>query len=163
MTLKDRYNKHCLRIELVIGLSIGLGSWIIWRYFLMSPILPGADIHLFANLAQIEATLLGFILATLGVVFTQLSAPRFNHARNHPAFDQLWKVFINSMKYLGVGVLLAWSARIFGIIEILIVLNLCVAAVSFLRVGRCIWVLENVIRVTLQKPPPKKIPDPNRD
>lgn len=161
MTLRDLYNKHCLRIEFFIGIAVALGIWCVWRFGLDSPELLGSDIQLFAHLAQIEATLLGFILTTLGVVFTQLNRPYFEKAREHPSFDELWRVFINTMKYLGFGVLVAWFARIFGPNEILSILNICAASVSFLRVGRCIWVLEKVIVVTLQPLPPIKVKDSN--
>ncbi len=86
-----------------------------------------------------------------GVVFTQLNQPRFATARTHPSFNELRRIFVSTIKVLGAGVIIALISSVSSSSEIMAVLSVSIAAAALLRVARCVWVLEAVIKAPLEQ------------
>ena len=86
-----------------------------------------------------------------GVVFTQLNQPRVATARTHPSFNELRRIFVSTIKVLGAGVIIALISSVSSSSEIMAVLSVSIAAAALLRVARCVWVLEAVIKAPLEQ------------
>jgi hypothetical protein len=142
-----------MRIEFCIGVVTALAVWVVWKYFLGSVSLNLDFPSLYLTQAQLDAEMLGFLTTILAIIYTQLDTPRLKRMRDHPSFDLIWKVFINAIKYLAVALLSSILVLVSSFMELLVLFNLMAVIVAVFRVGRCIWILEEIITLSLMQPP----------
>jgi len=117
----------------------------------MGRLLKGQRTALYGSLAAIDGGLLGFIIATTAIVLGFAHDERFTVLRRSSHYPTLWRTFLSTIRFLGVGTVAAlgsllvdhdgrpnWPAMI-----------LCAGTtmIAALRVARAVWILEHVIRI----------------
>ncbi|HEY6731544.1 MAG TPA: hypothetical protein VI039_11015 [Solirubrobacterales bacterium] len=164
MTLRERWEANFLFWELALGtlLTIGLAAW--------SELFGGADevgcfLHehgetLYMVLAPIDAAMLGFILAAAAIVVTAAPADRMALLRDSDHYDDLWAAFRSAMRYLG----LATVTSIVGLIitsgtasRVVFIVTVGLTILAALRVARCIWAVNWVIRIFTGQSPETRV------
>lgn len=147
------WKTHFLWAEfgLAVLLSAGFILWI-ERYGgagIVNTTLTGNRGAVYGTLASITGSLLGFVLATVSIVFGFATHERLAVVRDSPHYTTLWRVFTSAIRVLGVS-------TVFLLVGLLvdrdtsptrIVMYVCVLVflLAIFRLARCVWVLEKVI------------------
>jgi hypothetical protein len=157
--LKDLYGLHFLRIELGLA-ALATGAFIYWSENCggaasIAALIGGRRESLYGAFASLAGSLLGFVLATVSIVIGLVSSPRLRVVRESPHYGTLWKVFTSATRFFALATCILLGALIFdeepamGKSVHLWWLYACTFLVvaSSLRLGRCIWVLEQVVSI----------------
>jgi len=149
------WRKRFLSVELVIALMVAaaLIGWCTWgtgRDFL-TPLVNGSRAAIYGTLATLAGSLLGFVIATQSIALGFIAAPRFKVLQNSEAYRQLWDVFVSAIRVLG-WTTLGWLVALFFDREnspkpLIFELCLGISFLALLRLIRCVWVLENLVRI----------------
>jgi hypothetical protein len=154
MSLRKTWAAHFLAFEVATAVAATVGL-IVW-----SEILSGSDqlndfLHdhgetLYVVVAPITAAMLGFILAAAAIVVTAAPAERMTLLRDSKHYSDLWACFRSAMRFLGfatlaaiVGLLL--TGEVASRVAFFLTAGLSLAAT--LRVARCIWAVNWVIKI----------------
>lgn len=159
MNLRRAWAANFLAFELALGilLTAALAAW--------SEVLGGADKlecflydhgeTLYVVLAPIDAAMLGFILAAAAIVVTAAPADRMTLLRESKHYDELWAAFRSAMRFLG----LATVASIAGLVvtsgtlsRVVFIATAGLTIFAVLRVARCIWAVNWVVRIFTGRP-----------
>jgi hypothetical protein len=114
---------------------------------------------LYSTLAMIDATLLGFVLATTAIVLGFAETPRFELLRNSKQYPTLWKIFTASLRVLGLGTVAALTALLVDRDPLSANNNIAMTAVfatsllAAFRTARAVWALQNIVRIVTKRPP----------
>jgi hypothetical protein len=163
MWLPAWWRRHFLNTELLLALVLGLGFFI-WTgyaggYLIVDSVLREVRPTLYSALATIYGSLFGFVIATVTIVLGFSGSPRLELVRNSTYYPTLWRVFSSTVRVLACATLAALVALVFDRADSPAPLLLSVIVFSGLlavfRLGRCIWVLENVIKI-VTKPTPRQ-------
>src|SRR6266699_830958 len=118
--------------------------------------LAGNRNAVYGTLASIFGSLLGFVITAVSIVLGYSASDRLQIVRESKHYPILWKTFIAAIRCLGLATLVAMlglpldrdaSGRRW-------ILNLCVFAslLAIARLARCVWILENVVRLVTFHP-----------
>ena len=154
MSLRKTWAANFLACELAVGVVLTAGV-VLW-----SEVLGGAD-HLndflddhgetlYVVVAPITAAMLGFILAAAAIVVTAAPAERMKILRESKHYRELWVCFRSAMRFLGLATVMAIiglivSGDVAGRIVFMVTAGLSIVAA--MRVARCIWAMNWVIRI----------------
>lgn len=105
----------------------------------------------YGTLASIFGSLLGFVITTVSIVMAFSTSERLAPVRDSRHYPTLWRVFISTIRILGLAVLAALGGLLIDrdgaanrpVFYVCVLLSLLAA----IRLGRCVWVLENMIDV----------------
>lgn len=150
---------HFLAVELILSIALA-ATVIVWseRYEgweAVHSFLTGTRSTLYAALASIYGSLFGFVIATVAVVVGLSTSARLKPLRESPQHQTLWRVFKSAIWTLAFATAMAVAALVldrdgspmrFAFYGVLAT-SILVAA----RLGRCIWVLENVIDIVTKQ------------
>jgi hypothetical protein len=154
MRIKDFWEAHFLTLEFLLAgifaLLIILWSEIIDRgYFLNSILTSRTD--LYGTLSTIQGSLLGFSITAVSIIIGYASNPKLEIVKKSKHYPDLWNVFKSAMIILTISTVLSLVGLIFDrenrTFNVLLYLNLFTTILSFFRMGRCIWVLVNIIKI----------------
>lgn len=153
--VREFWRKHFLGAELVLGVVATL-VFVVWAECFggkvgLATLLDGRRSTVYGAFAAIAGSLLGFVIATISIVLGLSSSPRLKRVRDSQHYGTLWIVFSTSIKWMGLATLALLAALLFDQ-EKAPQWRLLYAAASsvllaLLRLWRCIWVLEQVIKV----------------
>lgn len=156
--IRHFWNVHFLGVEFAISviISVIFTIWVVWfrGSTEVDSILNGNRSAVYGALASIFGSLLGFVITALSVIIGYSTNEKFEFLRKSKHYPTLWKVLLQTIKALSV-------ATIFMIVGLVfdrdnsphdIILCFCVFAIllSFFRLKRYIWVLENVIYIIIK-------------
>ena len=115
---------------------------------------------LYASVAAIAGSLLGFIVATAAIILVVADSPRLRIVRESRHYGTLYSVLFTSIKYLAVTTVAALVTLMIDKdndpkVEASYVLLFC-AILSTLAVARTVWVLENVITIAVASEQPTR-------
>lgn len=153
--LKNYWDVHFLRLELLLSIAIGIGFGIWVLMFSgeqrVDTILSGNRSAVYGTLAAIFGALLGFVITTLSIIIGYLPNERFDFLRKSPHFPTLGKVLISTVKVLSVATIVMVVGLIFdrdsSPQHLILCFSVFIILLALLRLGSCIWVLENVIKL----------------
>lgn len=147
------WRKHFLVVELIVG-GLATGGLVLWceRYggwTHVADVLDNRRSAVYGVLASIFGSLLGFAIAAESIVLALSQHDRLEVVRKSDYYPMLWKVFISTIRMLGLATMIAVLALIldrdsssFRILPYLVFFAMCL---TLFRVARCVWVLENVV------------------
>jgi len=157
--VRDWWRRRFLLAELGAALA-GVGGFIVWmeRYggrAVVDEVLKDNRPAIYGALASIFGSLLGFVIATVAIVVAFDALPRLRLVRESATYQTLWQVFTSAIRWLGVATLGALGALVLdrGGPRGRLALYVCAATtlVAALRVARCVWVLEKLISIIVQR------------
>jgi predicted permease len=107
---------------------------------------------IYGVLAQIYASLLGFVITVVSIILGYSTNPRLAILRSSRHYNDLWRTFKSAIRALSLATLTSLLGLVFqknDALPLRIALYPCVFAtiLSCLRLGRCIWILNGVIAV----------------
>jgi hypothetical protein len=159
--LPQWWRARFLLVELLVAVLLALG-FMAWAEHsagatLVDATLKGNRSAVYGALASIFGSLLGFAMTAVSIVLGFSASERLAVVRDSRHYPTLWRVFLSAIKALGVATIAALIGLVFDrdSAPCRWVLYGCVltAILAFLRLARCIWVLENI--VSLVAAPPK--------
>lgn len=147
------WKTHFLMAEFGLALLLAAGFYVwVERYNgsgIVNSTLTGNRSAVYGTLASITGSLLGFVLATVSIVFGFATHERLAVVRESPHYMTLWKVFTSSIRWLGVATVFLLTGLLLDrdTSPTRLVMHLCVLVflLAIFRLARCVWVLEKVI------------------
>ena len=159
------WSKYFLQVEFTLAVMITLGI-IVWAEAFqgrlwLNEVLTGQRHDIYITLASIFGALLGFTITTESIVLGYATNARLAIVREAKSHEQLWRIFMSAIRVLGFGTLLA----LIGLIMDSDVhpgwwctyLTIFVVILASFRLMRCIWVLDNIIKIVAVKPETDKL------
>lgn len=147
------WSRYFLTLELIASILIFL-SFLIWGEFFsgkkaLDQILGDNQNKIYENLTAVFGTLLGFVITAVSIVLGYTDNENLDVIRESDHYEDLWKVYKSAMRSLA----LATAAGLMGIIfenmedikYYLLYLNVLTVSLAIFRLGRSIWILENII------------------
>ncbi len=153
--LPERWRKNFLVWEfwLVVVLTAAL---VLWGRFLggnevLDSALKDNRAEFYTLLASVFGALFGFIIAATSIVLSVSNKPQLYLIRRNNDHRQLWDVLFSSIKVLGLATVLALLGFLFDTEASptlwLTYVNLGMVLYVIVRLVRCVWVLEHVVRI----------------
>jgi hypothetical protein len=156
----DWWQRHFLFLEGMVALSTGVTFGILVGRFpsarcTVEATMEGNRAAVYGALATIFGALLGFSITALSIAMTFSQDPRMQMIRDSKHYGTMWSVFTKSIGGLSLGTIIALVALVVDRDRHPrhIVLAAVVSATMFagVRVARCIWLLEQLVRVIRAK------------
>lgn len=154
------WKRHFLGAEALLALILTLG-FVVWLelfhgYAVVNAILEGRRGLLYSTLAVVEATLLGFVLATTALVLGFAESPRLELLRDSSQYATLWRTFTASIRAFGLGTVASLAALLLdrdapavnNPAMALVVGTTLLAGFRSLRTG---WALQSVIEIITKR------------
>jgi len=151
----EMYEKYFLFMEFLFSIFLTLITlWLLDRYNMQDEvmnILKGSRSALYGAIAGVSGSLLGFVITGLSILLVTGNNAGMNALRSSKFYYQIFKVFLNTSKYLGLLVVLSLVSLIIDrdtapLFEVNMLVLWGVIIVTF-RILRCLWVLENIIKI----------------
>lgn len=165
----ELWKKHFLPAEFCASLVVG-ACFAIWVLALDGGVIVDGAIKnnrgaIYSAFASIFGSLLGFVITSISIVLVVAGDSRFALVRGSAHYRTLWDVFTSSVRALAVATI----AALFGLIvdrddapwrsvQIVVVGT---AVLASLRVFRCIWVLELIVKVLINSASIPPAPTPS--
>lgn len=141
---------------------VGLGSASViygYRYggnHVIDGLLGESRETLYNALASIFASLFGFVIAATSIVLGVSGNARLAVVRESTSYSDLWRTLFSAIKWLGIATLVALSALVldhqddptFWITHTVLILT----AMVILRLWRCVWILQETIKLVTRRP-----------
>jgi len=148
------WRKHFLRAELVLAVVL-TAALVAWSERggaqVLDTVLPQDRGAFYGAIAAVFGSLLGFAITAASVVVALSGSDGLRPVRESPYYRDLWDVFVSAMQVLGIATVVSLGALLLDRGPALNYLVLYAVAfvtlLSTLRVARCIWVMENIIRI----------------
>lgn len=150
------YGRHFLWYELgvsIIGIAI--------TYLVVGRVVSQNSLHeflgssrqiLYSSIAVIAGALLGFVIAGVTVLLVLPENRLLNAIKKTTAYSQVHAIFFSTLKMLAITTVVSLAALFVDTMEhphvIMFYVVLWGLVISTLRIGRCVWVLENLIAIT---------------
>lgn len=154
--IRDFWEEHFLQLEFFVPVFITAG-FIIWGEVyagraVMDTLLEGNRSAVYGTLAAIFGALLGFVITAVSIVLGYVSNDEMTLVRKSAHYEDLWMVYKAAMRSLAVATIAGLLGLIFdresNPMPVLFYLNIMTTTLAFFRLGRSIWVLENIISLT---------------
>ncbi len=155
MKFKNFWEANFLRMELLTALALSLALFI-WLQvinggYLLTQILLDIRATLYGALVALFGSLLGFIITSVSIILGYANSDRLEIVRKSKHYKDLWAVFESAIKVLTLATITALFGLIFDKnnkpVNNLIYINVFTTLLSFFRIARCIWVIENIIKI----------------
>ena len=153
--LRECWEAHFLLAEFALAVALSAG-FAAWARFLggdvqLEELLAGNRSEVYGTLASVFGALLGFTITAVSIVLGYAQSDRLTVVRESKHYPKLWAVFTAANKALALATLVALVGLVVDRDStpapvILYVMVFAVLLSSF-RLLRCIWVLENVVKI----------------
>jgi hypothetical protein len=155
--MRKYWRAHFLNAELILAFALTAMIYaygIIDKNFWTNTLLVNKDKFL-TSLLPVLGSLLGFSIATVTFLLGINDHASLKILKRSPFYKTLWTTFTSTLKWLGTGTVLALIGILYhgwqpGV-DFAIGANIGCFLVIVFRLGRCIWILENVIRIITVK------------
>jgi hypothetical protein len=147
------WKRHFLFVELCLAVML-TACFIIWYAKFggeasLSSLLKDNRSAIYGTAASVFGSLLGFVITATSIVLGFSASDRLKVLRESKQYTTLWSVFSSTIWALGLATTGAFLALIFDRdshpVHFLLYIAFFGAVLSFLRVLRAVWVLENII------------------
>ena len=168
MTLFPKlWRRHFLVFEGAIALVLGVLDVIYGYHYggnhVINGLLSGSREAFYSALASIFASLFGFVIAATSIILGVSGSAHLAVVRESDGYRDLWKTLFSAIRWLGVATLTALcalvldqdSAPTFWIAHAVLILSTLVVLLStlvVLRLWRCVWILQETIKLVARKP-----------
>lgn len=151
--LPQWWRRNFLWVELCLAIFLSTG-FVIWYVDFggqayLDSFLKGNRPAIYGTAASIFGSLLGFVITATSIVLGFSASERLRVVRDSKQYTTLWKVFSSTIRALGLATITAFLALVFDRdshqVSWLLYATFFGAILSFFRLLRTIWVLENVI------------------
>lgn len=149
---------HFLWFHLFVTLILSF-IFFIWIYrfgglVIVDKILKGNRSAVYATLAQISGSLLGFVIAALSIIIGYSTSEKFDFLRKSEHYPTLWKVLLSTIRVLSLTTIcmiigLIFDRDAFPIDTILCISVYCLLLSCF-RIYSCLWIIENVVYLIIR-------------
>lgn len=165
------WRKNFLFFEGVLALGIGsLGVIYGYRYggnHVIDCLLGDSRETLYNALASIFASLFGFVIAATSIILGVSGNARLAVVRESGSYTDLWKTLFSAIRWLGFATLAALCALVldrntdptFWIAHAVLFLT----TIVILRLWRCVWILQETIKLVARKPRSDTVDDATND
>jgi len=153
MKIKLWWESRFLVLEFIAACILFLG-FLFWSILInkgvaIAQIFSGNREVLYGALTTLFGTLLGFIITAVSVVLGFAVSEKLAFVRESRHYKDLWAVFKSTIRILALATGFALIGLIFDKdnqpMNFLLYCNVFWILLSVFRLGRCIWVLENII------------------
>ena len=157
--IKDFWDKYFLPLEFLVSILLTAG-FVIWGELysgrlVMDSLLEGNRSAVYGALAAIFGALLGFVITAVSIVLGYIASDKLTLVRESPHYEDLWRVYKAAMRSLAFATIVGLLGLIFDreahSLPVLFYLNIMTTTLAFFRLGRSIWVLENIIGLVTQR------------
>ena len=113
---------------------------------------------LYAALVSAFGALFGFVITSMSIIATWVKKKAFIELRKQKTYPQLWDIYRSAVRWLGGTTTMAVVALLWDTDEYpcrtmwYIIAAMC--SITFLRLYRCVWVLELLIGIIAAPIPP---------
>lgn len=154
-SLRERWAQEFLRYEFLTSILVTILFFLWFEYFsgqgLVDQVLDGNRSSIYGALAAIFGALLGFVITAVSIVIGYSASERLDIVRNSKHYPDLWKIFISAIR----ATALATMAALLGLVfdrdsspsHWILYLNIFAFVLVLFRLGRSIWVLEQIINL----------------
>lgn len=151
--LRKWWRANFLHAELGLAVVCGL-AFVIWAQVcgggtVIEETLKGNRGAVYGALSSIFGSLLGFAITAVSIVLGFSTTDRLAVVRESKHYPTLWKVFTATIRTLGLATVVALLGLILdrdnSPTKAVLYLTVFASLLGALRLGRCVWVLENVI------------------
>jgi len=140
-----------LALAIVLSLLFLIWSEIVNAGSFIQTVFAGNRVALYGALVALFGSLLGFSITAVSIVLGYANSDKLEIVRESAHYADLWNTFKSAIKVLAF----ATVTSLIGLIldrdnlpnNLLLYLNIFSSILAFLRIGRCIWVLENIIAI----------------
>lgn len=155
--LRRFWSRHFLLLEWASSVIISLSA-IVWMerfggLTIVNDLLDGSRAAIYGALATIFGSLLGFIITAVSIALGFSTSDRLAIVRDSKYYLQLWGVFISATRCLALATVASVVAlvgdRDSAPIRWLTYSVLILSVLAVTRIARCIWVLENIVRIVV--------------
>lgn len=150
------YGRHFLWYELAISV---IGVAVLW--FVVGRTVGQTSLQsflgdnrqiLYSSVAVIAGALLGFVIAGVTVLLVLPPNRLLSAIKETKAYDSVHPIFFSTLKMLAITTVVALLALFVDTKDhpniVMFYITLWGLIISSLRIGRCVWVLENIIEIT---------------
>lgn len=153
------WDAHFLPLEMILAgvVALILGVWS--EYFnggiFVDNIFSGSREVLYGTLAALFGSLLGFAITAVSIILGYAANEKLEIVRNSKHYYTLWDTFNSTIRILALSTVLALVGLVIDKdtdpINLVLYINTFIVLLSFFRVARCVWILENVIAIVSKK------------
>ena len=147
------YKRHFLGIEL--GISVFITLIIVWllSFIDLNTWLIINKTIIYSLIATISTTLLGFVITGISVLIAFSESEKLKLLRESAQFENLFKIYFSAIKYLAIAALISIFGIIFNDIcpKYIFYALIWAIIISSFRIYRCLWVLENIVKIFHKK------------
>jgi hypothetical protein len=149
------WQRHFLLNEALLSAALA-GAAILWMerfggWKLAASLLQGNRGAIYGTLASIFGSLLGFIITAVSIALGFSASERLTIVRESRYYPHLWGVFMSATRWLALATVASIAAlvadRDLAPIRGLTYAVWLLAVLSVARIARCLWVLENIVRI----------------
>jgi hypothetical protein len=155
MKFRKFWEANFLIMELLLAVICSM-SFAVWSEFINNGefinriLLDGREV-LYGALVALFGSMLGFSITAVSIVIGYANSDKLEIVRKSKQYKDLWKVFESAMKVLALATLLALIGLIVDKnvkpVNLVFYVNMFFSILSFFRIARSIWVLENIIAI----------------
>lgn len=162
--IEEKWSRDFLLYEFYFSIVITLFCIITVNIFdligFVQNILDGIRSTLYATIAQIAGSLLGFVIAGVSILLTMQKNENMKILECSNLYYQIFDVFISGSKILSVTTVIALLSMVFDNDKsynyIFMYGTLWGIIISSFRTWRCLWILKHVIDLQIKKKSLKK-------
>lgn len=151
--LSKIYKRNFLNLELGLSILLGLGAIWLLSFVDLNSWLQTNRTTIYSLIATISTTLLGFVITGVSVLIAFSESEKLKLLRESAQFETIFIVYFSTIKFLAITALLSIFGIIFSTFFQNLILYLVVWSIiiSSLRIYRCLWVLENIVKIFHKK------------
>jgi hypothetical protein len=147
------YRVHFLWAELGLSLALAI-LFALWSErwggkSIIDTTLDGNRSAVYAALASIFGSLLGFVITAVSIVLGFSASEKLTVVRESKHYPTLWRVYIAAIRVLAFATIICVVALVLDrdkqIVHWVMYLAAFGCILATARVARCVWVLENII------------------
>ena len=156
------WKKDFLFWELILSVLIIGVFWLVMGKYELEPslmeLVKDNRSALYTLIASISGSLLGFTFTGIAILLALADNKKLGILTKSPYYSYIYKVYISTIKVLAIATILGLVSLVYDKDSnphcIMLYLNLWITILICLRLFRCLWILENVIKVATQKKGP---------
>jgi hypothetical protein len=153
MSLRRWWEAHFFPLELLASVVLA-AFFVVWseyfneRQFINAIILDSREV-IYGTLASLFGSLLGFSITAVSIALGYATSDRLAVVRQSKRYLDLWEIFKSAIRVLGAATIFALIGLFFDKDTVpniyILYANVFMTILSFFRMARCIWILENII------------------
>lgn len=164
ISLPGFWKRDFLRIEglIAVALAAAFGVWFLFYGGAdkVAPVLQGNRATLYGTAASIFGSLLGFAITATSIVLGFSASDRLAVVRGSAHYPTLWKTFSATIRVLAFATIIALTCLIWDRdgtpTPELVILMVFAVLLAVFRIGRTIWVLEQIIALVTAASPEQR-------